>query len=143
MLNKSNPLMRNDCKIQNSSFGQLLTSLLLRNEVKDTYIFATNFIEKAPSVSLKIYQRQFGLINCIIILKKFASLTVFSSILGFFHEHSRFTGQEVKGEAISLTFLYHFHPLHRHLDISRAITAESSHSQQSGLNREPLVSECK
>ena len=31
-----------------------------------------------------------------------------------------------EGEAISLTPLYHCHPLHRHLDISRAITAESS-----------------
>ena len=31
-----------------------------------------------------------------------------------------------KGEAIYLTPLYHFHALHRHLDISRAITAKSS-----------------
>ena len=31
-----------------------------------------------------------------------------------------------KGEGISLTPHYHFHPLHRQLDISRAITAESS-----------------
>ena len=31
-----------------------------------------------------------------------------------------------KGEVISLAFHYHFHPLHRHLDISRVITAESS-----------------
>ena len=30
------------------------------------------------------------------------------------------------GGGIYLTPLYHFHPLHRHLDISRAITAESS-----------------
>ena len=30
------------------------------------------------------------------------------------------------GEGISLTPLYHFHPLHRHLDISWATTAESS-----------------
>ena len=44
----------------------------------------------------------------------------------FFHEHARFTGQQGKGEGISLTPLYHFHPLHRHLDISRAITALSS-----------------
>ena len=43
-----------------------------------------------------------------------------------FHEHSRFTGQQGKGEANSLTRLYHFHPLHRHLDSSRAITADSS-----------------
>ena len=30
------------------------------------------------------------------------------------------------GEAISLSPLYHFHPLHRYLDISQVITAESS-----------------
>ena len=37
----------------------------------------------------------------------------------FFHEHSRFAGQQGKGEGIYLTPLYHFHPLHRRLDISR------------------------
>ena len=31
-----------------------------------------------------------------------------------------------RGEGIPLTHHYHFHPPHRHLDISRAITAESS-----------------
>ena len=46
--------------------------------------------------------------------------------LVFFHEHSRITGLQGKGEGISLTPHYHFHPIHRHLDISRAITAESS-----------------
>ena len=50
----------------------------------------------------------------------------FFSIWVFFHEHSRFTGQQGKGEGIYLTPLCHFHPLHRHLDISRAIAAESS-----------------
>ena len=48
------------------------------------------------------------------------------SIWVFFHEHSRFTGQQGKGEGIYLTPLYHFNPLHGHLDISRTITAESS-----------------
>ena len=43
----------------------------------------------------------------------------------FYHEHSRFTGRQKKGEGISLTPHYHFHPLRRHLDISRAIAAES------------------
>ena len=43
-----------------------------------------------------------------------------------FHSHSRITGLQGKGEGISLTSHYHFHPLHRHLDISRTITAESS-----------------
>ena len=58
----------------------------------------------------------------------FISYTVMTyfSVWVFFHEHSRFTGQQVKGEAISLKALYHFYPLHRHLDISRLITAESS-----------------
>ena len=44
----------------------------------------------------------------------------------FFHEHSQFTGQQGKEEAIPLTPLNHVHPLHRHLDISRAINAENS-----------------
>ena len=46
--------------------------------------------------------------------------------LGFLSSTSRFTRQQGKGEGIYLTPLYHFHPLHRHLDISREITAESS-----------------
>ena len=60
--------------------------------------------------------------HCYCMLMRF----FFFSIWVFFHEHSRFTGQQRKGEGIYLTPLYHFHPLHRHLDISRAITAESS-----------------
>ena len=54
------------------------------------------------------------------------SFVLFFSIWLFFHEYSRFTGQQVKGEAISLYPFYHFHPLHRHLDISWVIAAESS-----------------
>ena len=40
--------------------------------------------------------------------------------------NKRITGLWGKGEDIFLTPHYHFHTLHRHLDISRAITAESS-----------------
>ena len=54
------------------------------------------------------------------------NVLIFFSISVFFHEHSQFTGQQEKGEAISLIPLYHFHPLYRHLDITRGITAESS-----------------
>ena len=50
----------------------------------------------------------------------------FFSILVFFHEHSRLTWQQGKGKGICLTPLYHFHTLHRQLDISQVITAESS-----------------
>ena len=44
----------------------------------------------------------------------------------FYHKYSRFIGQQGKGEDISLTPLCHFHSVHRHLDISRMITAKSS-----------------
>ena len=50
----------------------------------------------------------------------------FSFIWVFFHEHLRITGQQGKDEVISLTPLYHIHPPHRRLDISRAIAAGSS-----------------
>ena len=53
-------------------------------------------------------------------------MVFFFSIWDFFHEHLQITGLQEKGEGISLTPHYHFHPLHRHLDISRVITAESS-----------------
>ena len=51
---------------------------------------------------------------------------VFFSIWVFFHKLSRITVLQGKGEDISLTPHYHFHPLHRHLDVSRMIIAESS-----------------
>ena len=51
---------------------------------------------------------------------------LFFPIWVFFNEHLRITRMQVKGEDIPLTVHYHFHPLHRHLNISRAITAESS-----------------
>ena len=50
----------------------------------------------------------------------------FFSIWLFFHEYSRFTGQQEKGKAISFYPFYHFHQLYRHLDIKRVIAAESS-----------------
>ena len=53
-------------------------------------------------------------------------LFYFFSIWVFFHKDSQFTGQQGEGEAISLTPLYHFHLLHRPLNITWAITADSS-----------------
>ena len=58
-------------------------------------------------------------------LHRFLGFFFFFSVWVFFHEHSRITGLQRKREGISLTSHYHFHPLHGHLDISRAITAES------------------
>ena len=56
----------------------------------------------------------------------FLSQTFFFSVWVFFHEHSWITELQGKGKSISLTPHNHFHPLHRHLDISRAITVASS-----------------
>ena len=85
-------------------------------------------------------------LNCLSINTTSYSIFVFS-IGVFFHDHSRITGLQGKGEGISLTRHYHFDPLHRHLDICRAITAESSplHIVSSSPSRtgEPLVSERK
>ena len=54
------------------------------------------------------------------------AIVAFFSIWVFFHEHSRFTGQQGKGQVICLTPLYHYYPLCRHWNISRATTAEIS-----------------
>ena len=58
---------------------------------------------------------------------------IFSNFFFFFFFYQGFLsrtftihGTAGKGEGIYLTPLYHFHPLHWHLGISRAITAESS-----------------
>ena len=98
-----------------SSFIALSTSL-----INSSNIFQKN------SVYLKtFYLTQLSTIG-FYILKKSLTSYFFFSIWFFFHELSRITGLQWKGEGISLTPHYHFHPLHRHLDISRTITAGSS-----------------
>ena len=72
-----------------------------------------------------------------------AKRRIFISTWVFFHIHLRFTEQQGKREAISLTTLYHFHPLQRYLDYNWGITAESSPLQiVRSSNQEPLISEC-
>ena len=62
---------------------------------------------------------------------KYSNLTLFSYPIFFFFFLSGFSftniheSQDCRGRGRGI-FYYHFHPLHRHLDISRAITAESS-----------------
>ena len=51
---------------------------------------------------------------------------LFFSIWVFFHEHSQFTGQQGKGGGYLYNSSLPLPPLQKHLDISRAITAESS-----------------
>ena len=61
-----------------------------------------------------------------LLTKKIKRKHSFFFFLVFFHEHLRIIGLQGKGESICLNPHYNFHPLHRHLDISWAITAESS-----------------
>ena len=63
--------------------------------------------------------------SCCKVLEKTREV-LFFSIWIFFQEHLRSTGLQGKGDDISLTPHYHFHLLHRHLDINWVITAESS-----------------
>ena len=42
-----------------------------------------------------------------------------------FSSKSIYDSEQGKGDTISLNPLYHFHPSHRHLDISRVITVDS------------------
>ena len=63
---------------------------------------------------------------------EFAFLFCFFSIWLFFHKYSRLTGQQVKEKAVSWYPFYHFHPLHRQLDIIRVIAAESSPLRTAG-----------
>ena len=58
---------------------------------------------------------------------------IFFFYLGFFHKHSRITGLWGRREGISLTLHYHFHPLNRHSEITRAIIADSCTYPEAGL----------
>ena len=51
--------------------------------------------------------------------------TLFFSMWVFFHEHWWITGLQGKGRAFHYLLTTPFHPLHRHLDISGTMTAES------------------
>ena len=110
---------RNNVKVEN------LNSAQLPNVVDNSEIWVTVSNEKLILLVLLILK-----VSCLTVIF-YGNLTVIFFIWVFFNEYSWFTGQQGKGEAISLTPHCHFHPLHRHLDISRVITSESSPSAQS------------
>ena len=93
---------------------------LYRLEKIDRYEFFTGEEVLPPGQRRVIKQAKFAYSLFFIII------IIFFSIWIFFHEHSRITRLQRNGEGISLTPHYYFNPLHRHLDISWAITAESS-----------------
>ena len=62
--------------------------------------------------------------DCSYMLYSRISFLFFFFYQGFFSWISWFKGQQGEEKAISLTPLYHFHQLHRYLDISQVIAAE-------------------
>ena len=88
--------------------------------------------QKAPQTFFKVMDfllLSFRLLACqsnsILTSKDRHTLVFFMCV--FFHQYSRFTGQQGKGEGIYLTSLYPLPPASETLrHISRAITAESS-----------------
>ena len=126
--NYLNKLLENISKGQKSIFllGGFNVNLLNYNERNQTNKFLDSLASNSFIPLILQPTRITSHSNTLIDNVFFFFFFFFFSIWVFFHEHSRFTGQQGKGEGIYLTPLYHFHPLHRHLDISRAITAESS-----------------
>ena len=86
--------------------------------------FSMASLLKGPLVKSLQTNKTFSGFHLLSFLKQLQILVFFLWVL--FHEHSRVTGLQGKGESISFTLHYHFHPFHTHLHISRAITAESS-----------------
>ena len=65
------------------------------------------------------------------------------SIWVFFHDHSWITGLQGKGEDISLTPHYHFHPLHKNFDISQVITTERTGLELGTFDFQVQVANCQ
>ena len=86
-------------------------------------IFSFSFIWKLGSE--KQSQIYFATSKCSTSNISFFFLFAFFFLFSFTNIHES-QGLQGKREGVSLTSHYHFYPLHRHLDISRVITAESS-----------------
>ena len=106
-------------RVKEKYLSQFLQSCFPLAEVTNNFLVSWNYGSHNSICSFK---------ESFISRGSFDGKPISFSIWVFYHEHSRFTGQQGKGEAISLTPLYHFHLLQRHLQhlgISRVITAES------------------
>ena len=88
--------------------------------------FVFSFIRLQYQCSVLVFTLLINFQSSIYLFCLFVRLFVCFSIWVLFHEHSRITGLQGKGEGIPVTPDYHFHPLHGHLDISREIAALAS-----------------
>ena len=109
-----------------------LSEAVLRCSSKDIFVKPIQYIYRNTEQSFqkKLHGKQSLwrlFLNCFVWkITKATRDSVFFSIWVFFHKHSWIIGLQGNGEGISSAPHYHFHLLHRHLDISQVITAESS-----------------
>ena len=111
-------------KVSNKNTRTTSMSLLLTLNIFHTlfqYFCSRQIFRPSPDLNEFVFIENMEIIWYVLL-----HLCIFFSVWVFFHEHSRITGLQEKGQGISLNPHYHFHPLHRHLHISRAITADSS-----------------
>ena len=100
---------------------KIVTTLMLKTKVRTLFlILFLNLSRKGKSI---LHTPIKSLLSRYIVYKRMLTFIYNFKTLSFL---SRFKGQRGDGECISLTALYRFHPLHRHLDISRTITAQIS-----------------
>ena len=90
----------------------------------DDAVQAVSFQKKAVIVAERIYgiDHPEVLVSYVRIFSLFFLFLIFFLSWFFFHEHSRFIGQQGKGKFISLTPIYDFHPLHMHLYIKYTLS---------------------
>ena len=91
----------------------------------ETYALPFDFVLERDPRNI-YYQRDVGNYTDLVLDFLLFDKRFFFSSGFFFHEHSRITELQGKGEGISLSPHYQFHSLHRHLGINRANTAGSS-----------------
>ena len=110
----------------------------------------TKLIKKFVQLSIYLYRYLYLISNICIYIHIYMYIYIYIYIYILSGQRPRITNHRTAGEGgghFSLpTPHYHFHPPHRHLDISRTITAESSplHITSSRTQtRETLVSERK
>ena len=115
------------------SLRLLNVNIKLKNFNTRSTLWVTSLKRRKASSCWVVYVKEIGLDNFYRyfyhknVEKCFQlSFRSFFSIWVFFHEHSRITGLQRNGKGISLNPHYHFHPLHRHLNISWTFT--SAHS---------------
>ena len=100
------------CSSSCNNINDPYTKMSVPDVVKDFNVKVFNLMSKTNE---QYHQKTFGFF-----------VFLFFSIWLLLQEYSQFTGQQVKGEAISLYPFYHFHPFHRLLDITWVIATESS-----------------